>query len=159
MQGSETTFSTHERPCVHILNGPNLNRLGMREPELYGSVTLEKIHTSCLQKAEELGLSCVFRQSNEEGVLVTWIQEAADRAQGLVMNPAAYTHTSIALHDAVRLARLPYVEVHLSNIYARESFRHHSTTAALALGLLSGFGVQGYIFALEALKNVLLPSV
>lgn len=149
---------TQNRHALYILNGPNLNALGKRQPAVYGHVTLEQINRLCLDKAQSLGYDCVFRQTNHEGELVGWVHEAGTKAKGLIMNPAAYTHTSIALRDALLIAQLPYIEVHLSNIYARESFRHVSYTAPLALGVISGLGSQGYLFALESLALVLAQS-
>jgi 3-dehydroquinate dehydratase II len=137
---------------VFVLNGPNLNMLGKREPGIYGAATLADIEEDCQQTGRQLGLDIDFRQSNHEGVLVDWIQEAAERAQALVINPAAYGHRSIALHDAIRaVAPMPVVEVHLSNIHAREPFRHQTMTAPVVTGVVCGFGPQGYIMALQAL--------
>lgn len=137
---------------IYVLNGPNLNLLGKREPGIYGGKTLEQIGEDCAQVAETLGLKVDFRQSNHEGVLVDWIQEAGANGRGLIINPAAYSHTSVAIHDAIRaVAPLPVAEVHLSNIHAREQFRHHSWVSAVATGVICGFGPQGYIMALHAL--------
>lgn len=140
-----------EKP-VYILNGPNLNMLGGREPGIYGGKTLADVEADCKEKANALNLSIDFRQSNHEGVLVDWIQEAGEKAAGIVMNPGAYGHTSIAIHDAIRaVAPLPVVEVHLSNIHAREPFRHQTMIAPVAVGMICGLGPQGYSLALEAL--------
>jgi 3-dehydroquinate dehydratase-2 len=137
---------------VFVLNGPNLNALGKREPGIYGGKTLATIEADCAAAAEALGLAVDFRQSNHEGDLVDWIHEAADTSAGVVLNAGAYTHTSIAIHDAIRAtAPLAVVEVHLSNIHAREPFRHKSFVAPVALGMICGFGPLGYTMALQAL--------
>jgi 3-dehydroquinate dehydratase-2 len=137
---------------VFALNGPNLNMLGRREPGIYGGKTLDEIAADCAGRGRALGLDVDFRQSNHEGDLVSWIQEAGEKADALVINPGAYGHTSIAIHDAIRaVAPLPVAEVHLSNIHAREPFRHRSMVAPVATGMICGFGPHGYILALEAL--------
>jgi 3-dehydroquinate dehydratase II len=139
---------------VYILNGPNLNMLGKREPGIYGGKSLADIEADCRKAAESLGLIADFRQSNHEGVLVDWIQEAGERGSGIIINPGAYGHTSVALHDAIRaVAPLPAIEVHLSNIHAREPFRHRSTIAPVAVGMICGLGPIGYTLALEALAT------
>lgn len=135
---------------IHILNGPNLNRLGQREPQLYGTATLADIERMARERAKTHGFALVFHQSNHEGELVEWVHEAADSA-GVVLNAGAYTHTSIALHDAVRSVGVPVVEVHLSNVFARESFRHHSMIAAVAKGVICGFGPESYLLAIDAI--------
>ncbi len=137
---------------VFVLNGPNLNMLGVREPGIYGGKTLDQIGDDCREAGAKLGFEIDFRQSNHEGVLVDWIQEAGAKASGLIINPAAYSHTSVAIHDAIRaVSPLPVVEVHLSNIHAREQFRHHSWVSAVATGMICGFGPHGYVMALHAL--------
>ncbi len=140
---------------VHILNGPNLNLLGTREPEIYGSATLADIEAACRAHAEALGLEIVFRQSNHEGELVDWIQAAGREADALVFNPAAYGHTSVALHDALKAVDLPVVEVHLSQPAAREAFRAHSYVSLAASGTISGFGADSYILGLEAAARLI----
>jgi 3-dehydroquinate dehydratase-2 len=135
---------------IHILNGPNLNRLGRREPALYGSTTLEDIEAEARKRASGRGFDLVFRQSNHEGDLVDWIHEAGESA-GIVLNAGAYTHTSIALHDAIRSVDAPVIEVHLSNVFAREAFRHHSTISPVAAGVICGFGADSYLLAIEAI--------
>jgi 3-dehydroquinate dehydratase II len=138
---------------IFVLNGPNLNLLGRREPGTYGDKGLADIEALCQRVAEGFGLSVDFRQSNHEGILVDWIQEAGDKADGVVLNPGAYGHTSIALHDAIRaVAPLKVVEVHISNIHAREPFRHKSMIAPVAAGVICGFGAQGYAMALHAFQ-------
>jgi 3-dehydroquinate dehydratase-2 len=139
---------------VFVLNGPNLNLLGTREPEVYGSTSLADIELDCVAAGKRLGLSVDFRQTNHEGVLVDWIQEAMKAARGIVINPGAYTHTSVAIHDAIRAVGLPVIEVHISNIFARESFRHHSYVSPVAMGTICGLGPQGYVLALEAMQTL-----
>ncbi|MFQ6018050.1 MAG: type II 3-dehydroquinate dehydratase [Kiloniellaceae bacterium] len=142
-------------PNVLILNGPNLNMLGTREPEVYGSTTLADIEAACRKRAAVLGLSLECRQSNREGELVEWIQEARRTSDGIIMNPGAYSHTSVALLDALLAVGLPLVEVHLSNIHKREAFRHHSYVSKAAHGVICGFGAQGYLMALDAIAELL----
>ena len=142
-----------ESPTVWVLNGPNLNLLGEREPDTYGGETLADIEKRCAKAAKQAGLMLEFRQTNHEGELVAWIQEARENASGLAINAGAYTHTSVAVHDALRLLAIPIVEVHLSNIFAREEFRHHSYVSAAATGVICGFGGDSYVLALQALTN------
>lgn len=144
---------------ILVLHGPNLNLLGTREPTIYGAVTLEELNASLLRLGMELGVSIESRQSNVEGELVTWIQEAKQQFDGLVFNPAAYTHTSIALRDAIVGVGIPMVEVHLSNIHRRESFRRRSYLASVALGQISGFGPQSYLLGLRALVDALQRTI
>jgi 3-dehydroquinate dehydratase-2 len=134
-----------------VLHGPNLNLLGTREPSVYGQASLPEIDKAIVRRAGELGVAVQTKQTNAEGELVTWIQNAGGHFDGIIINPAAYTHTSIAIRDAITAVALPTVEVHLSNIHQREEFRHHSFIAAVALGQISGFGPTGYLLALEAL--------
>lgn len=141
---------------VLILNGPNLNLLGSRQPEVYGETTLADIETLCVGEAARLGLKMQFAQSNHEGALIDLIHEARDQHAGIILNAGAYTHTSIALMDAIASVELPVVEVHLSNIHARESFRHKSYIAPVAIGQICGFGAQGYVLALQALQKRLV---
>ncbi|PKQ09192.1 MAG: type II 3-dehydroquinate dehydratase [Alphaproteobacteria bacterium HGW-Alphaproteobacteria-12] len=138
---------------VFVLNGPNLNLLGQREPEIYGRTTLADIEGQVRAKAKTLGLTVDCRQSNHEGELVDWIQEARDGAAGLILNAGAYSHTSIAIHDALATLDIPVIEVHISNIHKRESFRHHSTISSVATGVICGLGTIGYELALEAVAS------
>ena len=140
---------------VFVLNGPNLNMLGLREPSIYGHETLDDIAKRCTDAGRSLGLSVDFRQSNIEGEIVTWIQEARSQASGIVLNAGAYTHTSVAIHDALKASGIPCVEVHLSNIYKREPFRHKSYVSPVAEGVICGFGGQGYEMALTAIHQLL----
>ena len=140
---------------VLVLNGPNLNLLGTREPGTYGSETLKDVEALCKAAAEGLGMSLDFRQSNHEGELVTWIQDARKTADAILINPAAYSHTSVAIHDALRAVNLPVAEVHLTNIHQREAFRHHSYVSSVAFGVICGFGSLGYKLALMALAEKL----
>ncbi|MCW5772639.1 MAG: type II 3-dehydroquinate dehydratase [Rhodospirillaceae bacterium] len=140
-----------QSPLVFVLNGPNLNLLGQREPGVYGTATLADVERLCRERAERLGLAVDFRQTNHEGVLVDWIQEARQAAAGIVLNAGAYTHTSVAILDALQAAEKPVIEVHISNVFRRETFRHHSYVSAAALGVIAGCGPLGYALALEAL--------
>jgi 3-dehydroquinate dehydratase-2 len=143
------------QPSVLILNGPNLNLLGTREPHVYGHETLDDVERLCEDAALRLGLEIEFRQSNHEGELVTWIQEARGDHDAIILNAGAYTHTSIAILDALTAVGLPVVEVHLSNIFRREPFRHHSYVSTVARGVICGFGSHGYVLALEAVSRLI----
>ena len=140
---------------VFILNGPNLNLLGVREPSIYGLDTLGDVEERCTARAAALGLEIDFRQSNHEGQLVDWIQEARESADGIILNAGALTHTSVALFDALSAADLPIIEVHLSNIFRRESFRHNSYVSLAANGVICGLGAQGYELALDAIASLI----
>ena len=146
--------SPAKRPVL-VLNGPNLNMLGKRQPKIYGRETLADVEKACRAEATRLGLAIEFAQSNHEGVLVDLIQAARDKNSAIVINAGAYTHTSVALLDALNAAELPTVEVHISNIYRRESFRHHSYISPAAVGVIAGLGIQGYLVALQALARLL----
>jgi 3-dehydroquinate dehydratase-2 len=140
---------------ILFLNGPNLNLLGTREPEKYGRTTLAEIEQLVRAEASHLGAKIEFRQSNLEGELVTWIQEARGHFDAIVLNAAAYTHTSVALRDAIAAVQIPTIEIHLSNVHARESFRHHSVIAAVCEGQITGFGAKSYVLGLIASVNVI----
>jgi 3-dehydroquinate dehydratase II len=140
---------------ILVLNGPNLNLLGKRQPEIYGTLTLAQIEQRIRALAKELGIEIEVRQSNSEGELVTWIQEAANKFGAIVINPAAYTHTSLAMRDAVSAVGIPTVEIHISNIHKREPFRHHSFIAEVAVGQIAGFGVDSYLLGLRAAANLI----
>lgn len=140
---------------VFVLNGPNLNLLGVREPEIYGRDTLDDVRRRAEARAAALGLAVDFRQSNHEGELIGWIQEARERASGILLNAGSLTHTSIGILDALQASELPVIEVHLSNIFRRESFRHHSYVSLAAKGVICGLGVQGYELALEAMAKLI----
>ena len=142
-------------PLIVILNGPNLNMLGLRQPEIYGSATLDDVEALCAEAAEALGLAIDFRQTNGEGELISWVQECRGRAHGIVINPAGYTHSSVALMDALLAVELPVIEVHISNIHRREEFRHHSFVSRAATGVICGLGVRGYALALTAMAGLL----
>ncbi len=143
---------------ILILNGPNLNMLGVREPEIYGAQTLNDIETLCKNRARELGFDINFRQSNHEGELVEWIQGAGKIFDALIINAAAYTHTSIAIHDALKLLDMPIIELHISNPKEREVFRHISYIEPVATAVIAGHGAKGYVMALEKAEEVLLTS-
>ncbi len=143
---------------IFVLNGPNLNLLGVREPHIYGTTTLNQVKAACEAQAASLGLDVDFRQSNHEGVLVDWVQEARTAGDAIIINPGAYSHTSIALLDALKAVELPIVEVHLSNPAARESFRRRSYVSMAATGVIAGFGAQGYALALDACARLIAAA-
>ena len=140
---------------VYVLNGPNLNLLGKRQPELYGGETLADVEAECRRIAEQLALTIEFRQTNAEHQLVEWIHEARECASGIIINPAAFSHTSIAILDALYTCEFPILEVHISNIHRREEFRHHSFVSRVAAGVICGFGTQGYSLALQRLARLI----
>lgn len=144
-----------EQPKIMIVNGPNLNMLGVREPHIYGYESLSDIEEMCNERATVLGVTIDFRQSNFEGELVTMIQKARGSATGIIINPAGYTHTSVALLDSLRLTELPFIELHLSNPHTREDFRHRSFVSAAAHGIICGFGAHGYVLAVDAMARVI----
>ena len=146
-------------PLVFVLNGPNLNMLGLRQPHIYGSATIDDVEALCAETADDLGLAIDFRQTNGEGELVSWVQECRGRARGIVINPAGYTTTSIAVMDALLAVDLPTIEVHITNIHRREAFRHASFISKAATGVIAGLGVQGYALALRALASMLDEKV
>lgn len=141
---------------IFIINGPNLNILGTREPSVYGKETLSDIQKSCEKEARALSVAIDFRQSNHEGEIIDWIQEAGKKASGLIINPAGYGHTSIAIMDALLAINIPSIEVHLSNIYKREEFRHHTYSSRAVRGIISGLGSHGYLIALDTLANTMI---
>ncbi len=145
-------------PLIAVLNGPNLNLLGLREPALYGEATLDDLEALCVSTAQALDLALDFRQTNAEGELITWVQECRERARGIIINPGGYSHTSIALMDALIAVELPVIEVHLTNIHAREEFRHHSYVSRAANGVICGLGIRGYGLALTALAEMLMDE-
>ncbi|WP_020683504.1 type II 3-dehydroquinate dehydratase [Marinobacterium rhizophilum] len=138
---------------IYVLNGPNLNLLGTRQPEVYGHETLDDVHKRLLSRAVELGFGIVFFQSNHEGEIIDKIHEARGQADGIIINPAAYSHTSVAILDALNTFEKPVIEVHISNIHKREAFRHHSFVSARAEGVIAGLGTLGYVLALEYFAN------
>ncbi|KAF0221621.1 MAG: 3-dehydroquinate dehydratase [Rhodospirillaceae bacterium] len=146
------------KPIILIVNGPNLNLLGTRQPELYGHETLACVEASARTHAASLGLEIEFHQSNHEGDLVDWIQSARQRCVGIIINAGAYTHTSVAILDALLAVQVPTVEVHMSHIHQREEFRHHSFVSKAAKGMICGFGSHGYILALDALARLIRGS-
>lgn len=140
---------------IFILNGPNLNLLGVREPQIYGTTTLADVEALCAKKAKELGHAIVFKQSNHEGHIVEMIHEAINGASGIIINPAAYTHTSVAILDALKNFKGPIIELHISNTHQREAFRHHSYVSGVATAVMMGFGVAGYGLAVEGMAQLL----
>jgi 3-dehydroquinate dehydratase-2 len=143
---------------ILFINGPNLNLLGKREPGIYGNLTLDEIEKMVREKANELKVQVEFKQSNSEGDIVTWIQQAVGKYDSIVLNAGAYTHTSIAIRDAIATVKIPTIEIHLSNIHAREEFRRHSMIAPVCVGQISGFGAYSYILGLMAAVNVKVKS-
>jgi 3-dehydroquinate dehydratase II len=139
---------------LYVLNGPNLNLLGVREPEVYGRATLADIEQAVTVRAKEHGLEVAFRQSNQEGTLVDWIQEARTKACGVIINPGAYSHTSVAIYDACKALDKPIIEVHLSNPQQREAFRHHDYVSQVAKGVIMGLGASGYLYAVDAMAEL-----
>jgi 3-dehydroquinate dehydratase-2 len=142
-------------PLVVVLNGPNMNLLGLRQPEIYGQATLDDVEALCAETAEPLGLAIDFRQTNSEGELISWVQECRGRAAGIVINPAGYTTTSVALMDALLASELPVIEVHVTNIHQREEFRQHSYVSRVAVGVICGLGIRGYALALTAMAELI----
>ncbi len=142
-------------PEILLLNGPNLNMLGTRQPEVYGRATLADVEAMCQARAKELGLALDCRQSNSEGEIVGWVQAVRGKCAGIVINPGAYSHTSVAILDALLAVDAPVVEVHLSNIHRREAFRHHSYVSQAAHGVICGFGAEGYLMALDGLAQLI----
>ncbi len=140
---------------IYVLNGPNLNLLGLREPEIYGSNTLADVKVACETRATGYGLTIEFRQSNHEGDLIGWIQEARTQASAVILNAASFTHTSIGLHDALKTLTIPAIEVHLSNPPKREAFRHHSYVTPVVHGVIAGFGMKSYVLAVEAAAELI----
>ena len=145
-------------PLIAVLNGPNMNMLGLRQPQLYGSATLDDVEQLCAETAERLNLAIDFRQTNGEGELVSWVQECRGRASGIVINPAGYTTTSIALMDALLASELPVIEVHVTNIHRREEFRQHSYVSKVAVGVIAGLGIRGYALALQAMAEIVAET-
>jgi 3-dehydroquinate dehydratase-2 len=146
-------MATPVLPLIAVLNGPNMNMLGLRQPKLYGAATLDDVEALCAERAEALDLAIDFRQTNAEGELISWVQECRGRAQGIVINPAGLTTTSISLMDALLAVELPVIEVHVTNIHRREEFRQHSYVSKAALGVICGLGIGGYALALQAMAE------
>jgi 3-dehydroquinate dehydratase-2 len=142
-------------PLIAVLNGPNMNMLGLRQTRLYGSATLDDVEALCAETAEQLGLAIDFRQTNGEGELISWVQESRGRAAGIIISPAGFSHTSVALMDALLATDLPVIEVHVTNIHRREEFRQHSYVSKAAVGVICGLGINGYAMALTALADLL----
>jgi len=154
-RGTRARTRRATKRLVFVLNGPNLNLLGKRQPEIYGRETLADVATECRRTAAALGLEIRFHQSNREYEIIDWIHEARERAAAIVINPAAFTHTSIAILDALHTFEGPIIEVHISNIHKREPFRHHSYVSSVAAGVIAGFGVQGYELALRRIAKLI----
>lgn len=146
-------------PLIAVFNGPNLNLLGLREPEIYGIQTLDDLEAVCAEAAERLGIAIDFRQTNSEGELISWVHECRGRAAGIVINPAGYTTTSVALMDALLATELPVIEVHITNIHRREEFRQHSYVSKAAVGVIAGLGIRGYALALSAMAELIEVEV
>ncbi|WP_207481940.1 type II 3-dehydroquinate dehydratase [Arenibaculum pallidiluteum] len=151
---AHATGATRSR-IVYVLNGPNLNLLGKRQPAIYGHETLADVEAECRRVGAELRLEIEFRQSNAEHQIIDWIHEARERAAGIVINPAAFTHTSVAILDALNTCDFPIIEVHISNVHRREAFRHHSYVSAVASGVIAGFGTQGYSMGLQRMARLI----
>ena len=145
-------------PSVYVLNGSNLNMLGKREPHLYGTTTLAEIETQCRGLAQELGLECIFRQTNHEGEMVDWLQEAFEREAAVIINPAGFSFRSVPILDALKLIGKPLIEVHITNIYKRDELYRHSLVSSVATGVICGLGPEGYLLALRAVVSLLLTS-
>ena len=147
------------RPLIAVLNGPNINMLGLRQPRVLGAATLDDVEQLCAETAEDIGLAIDFRQTNGEGELISWVQECRGRCAGIVINPAGYATTSVALLDALLAVEIPVIEVHIANIHKREEFRHRSYVSRAAAGVVCGFGVRGYAMALRAMVDLLEEGV
>ena len=141
---------------IIVINGPNLNLLGEREKEKYGSISLKNIEANCLKYANDNNLDVFFTQSNMEGELINFIQNSREKYNGLIINAGGYTHTSVSIRDALAVLKIPIIELHITNIYSREEFRHKSLISDIATGIICGFGTKGYIMSLEAMKNILI---